>query len=566
MSYHYRAVRFLYDAAVLGVWRALREIFREFVPNRDVRSVIVQGLGIAALALALGVGLYHRVPASPPWARAKMLARGGDLVGAEEVYWQHLTKGPVTVPLLLDFLDNHSLVASPIPPGERSTFIDPMAGARSAQTVVSEAQIERLLGSKRVPAGTALLARFYRDASRSDDDDPLRREVVARADAEPPMPWANHVLAVDAARSLRLGEAAERFAREGLAFSARRDDALRALHLWLALEDWDTLTDKLAEPRWQKIADASIRHEVALRAGDWKGAAKWLFLANLDPKLGPLLLAGIAAFMWLAFVARLGKVSERRSFRVPMLAAAFVLGVLSIAPTLVLITLEDHFLHLTESGDAVRDAVYYVAGVGLREELAKLLAFAPLMLILSRHGTRLDVLACGAMVGLGFAAEENLNYIAAAGGGAAIGRFLTANFMHMAMTAICADALADFLKAPERRSLEFTMTFLTVVAMHGMYDFFIASPSVGELSFLSSAIFILLTRQFLRAIGLARGRADAGDKLVRRLVQAVLVVLGASFVYVCSEVGPGPAALLLAIGLLGDAIIIYMFVYETRTA
>lgn len=552
---------------MLGAWRVVVAIFREFVPSRELRALIVQGLAIAAVAVALGLGLYHRIPASPPWARAQMLARSGDLAGAEELYWRHLRQGPVTVPLLLAFFDNHAMLAGAAAVRAVEELRDPgaVSGPRP-RTSVGDEQIERLLGSKRLSRNTALLARFYWELGGNEGSEHLRREVTAGADAEPPLRWANHVLALEALQSGRLDDAADRFAREGLAFRGRAEDAQRALGIWVAQEDWDTVGHKLRDPRWRPFVDASVRHEYALHVGDWKGAAQWLFLANLDPRIGPLLLAGIAALMWIAFIARLGKVRDRPAFRVSMLAVSFVLGVLSIAPTLVLITLEDHFLHLAETGELVGDALYFFAGVGLREELAKLLAFAPLLLVLSRHGTRLDVLACGAMVGLGFAAEENLGYIEAAGGGAAIGRFLTANFLHMAMTAICADALADFVKAPERRSMDFTVAFLTVVAMHGAYDFFAASSSVGDLSFLSSLVFILLTRQFLGAIHHARGRADASDRLTSRLVQAVLVVSGASFVYVCSEVGPGPAALLLAVGLLGDVIIIYLFVHETRTA
>jgi RsiW-degrading membrane proteinase PrsW (M82 family) len=190
--------------------------------------------------------------------------------------------------------------------------------------------------------------------------------------------------------------------------------------------------------------------------------------------------------------------------------------------------------------------------------------FAPLLLVLRRWGSRLDVLACGAMIGLGFATEENLNYFAADAGTSAVGRFLTANFLHMSMTALCADALDHFLERPAERSMDFTVTFLTVVGLHGAYDFFAANPAVGELSFLSVMVFILLTRKFLGAVRQTRGRPDAQDRFLRRLVQAVAVVAGAGFVYACSEVGPVAAAALLAVGLLGDAIIIYVFVHETR--
>lgn len=329
-------------------------------------------------------------------------------------------------------------------------------------------------------------------------------------------------------------------------------------------ENWGAIRERLDDRRWNDAIRPHVRHQVALQDGQWLSSARWLLVDTLRPELAPLLVALVAGLMWFLFVARLGKLNERPVFRTAVLLVAFLLGVASIAPTLLLIMVEEHFLHLEETGDLVRDAIYFTAGVGLREEASKLLMFAPLLLVLRRWGSRLDVLACGAMVGLGFATEENLNYFAADAGASALGRFLTANFLHMSMTALCADALDHFLRRPAERSMDFTVTFLTVVCMHGAYDFFAANQAVGELSFLSVLVFILLTRNFLNAVRQTRGRPDANDKFLRRLVQAVAVVAGASFVYACSEVGPAAAAAVLAVGLLGDAIIIYVFVHETR--
>lgn len=545
--------------------RFLRDLVRAFVPNPDARALGLEILVVMAVSLALGMALYQRVPASPPWARAQALSERGDLAAAEEVYWAHLRKGRVTVPLLLDFLDNHAalgisrVLSDGAPPGILEAKV-------MARLVVPDERIDALLAGRRLSPRVALLGRYYWRSMRGEADDALVQEVTAAADASPPAAWANHVMALVALREDRTLEAASRFEREGLTFQARHEDLEQALRLWLAEENWEAVGQRLSDPRWSRDVDPFVRHQYALHVGAWKDAARWLLVDTLRPELAPLLLALVAALMWFLFVARLGKLRDRPLFRGGLYAAAFLLGVVSIAPTLLLITVEEHFLHLEESGDLVRDAIYFVFGVGLREELAKLLLFAPLLPILRRHGSRLDVLACGAMVGLGFAFEENLGYFAADLGTSAVGRFLTANFLHITMTALCADALDHFMRKPSERSLELSKTFLTVVAMHGAYDFFSANPAVGELSFLSVMVFILLTRQFLEAVKVARGRSEARDRFLRRLVQAIAVVAGASFVYACAEAGPAAAAAILAVGLLGDAIIIYVFVHETRNA
>lgn len=544
--------------------RTLRDLFRAFVPNRDARALTVEILGIAAVCLTLGIVLHHRVPSSPAWAAAQALARQGDLTGAEQVYWAHLQRGPVTVPLLLEFIDNHATLAVVSALSDAPSL--GQAPRAPLRRVVADARIDRLLADARVPRHVAVAGRYYWEARRGEPSEALAAQVTAAADRTPPTPWANHVLGRVAAGEERLDEAAARFEREGLHFRGRQEDLRRALQIWITRQDWDTVAAKIADRRWAPAVEPWVRHEVALHEGRWADATRWLLLELVDPEPAPLLLALVAGLMWFLFVARLGKLGERPRFRGALYALAFVLGVLSIAPTLMLVTVEEHLLHLEETGDIVKDAIYFVAGVGFREEAAKLLLFAPLLPILRRWGGKLDVLACGAMVGLGFAAEENLNYFAGDAGASAVGRFLTANFMHITMTALCADALDHFVRDPGRRSMDFSVTFLTVVALHGAYDFFSANPAVGDLSFLSVVVFVLLTRNFLAAVRQARGRSEPHDKFLRRLVQAVAVVAGASFVYACAEVGPGAAAVMIAVGLLGDAIIIYVFVHETRHA
>jgi protease PrsW len=243
--------------------------------------------------------------------------------------------------------------------------------------------------------------------------------------------------------------------------------------------------------------------------------------------------------------------------------AAFLLGVLSVVPTVCLIAVEEAQLRLVETGDAMRDILFFVFGVGLREEASKLLLFAPLLLVLRKWGDKLDVLVCGAMVGLGFAAEENLGYLAGGDLHTGLGRFLTANFMHMAMTAILAAALDDFLRDREKYAAEFSRTTVMVVAMHGAYDFLLSHEEYGG-AYFAMAVFFFLVRMFLSAVDHARRKADRGVTLTQTFVIALGVVTGTSAVYAVTAVGPIQGALVMTEGLLGVAILIYAFVRTLR--
>jgi len=292
---------------------------------------------------------------------------------------------------------------------------------------------------------------------------------------------------------------------------------------------------------------------------------RWLPYVWL-PRLGStgLAMTLVTALGWFFFCARLGKLGSRVRFRLPMYGAAFVLGVLSVVPTVLLIAVEEAKLRLVETGDPARDMLFFVFGVGLREESAKLLLFLPLLPILRRWGDKLDVLVCGALVGLGFAAEENLNYLAYDNLQVGLGRFLTANFFHMALTGTLASALDDFIADRERNAESFMRTSLFIVGLHGVYDFLLSHEEYGGTYFAMTA-FVFLTKLFLDAVDTARRRADRGITPLHAFVLAVAVVTGVSLAYATAAVGLKAAFLVMGGGLLGEAIIVYVFVRQLRT-
>src|SRR5207244_9548964 len=103
---------------------------------------------------------------------------------------------------------------------------------------------------------------------------------------------------------------------------------------------------------------------------------------------------------------------------------SFVLGILSIYPTLLAVVTEESIFKFKMVNQPLPDAIYFVFGVGLREELCKLLLFLPLLPALLKRGSRIEAMTCGALVGLGFAAEENVGYFLRYDAATAMPRFL----------------------------------------------------------------------------------------------------------------------------------------------
>ncbi len=509
----------------------------------------------AALAFAI-VALGRR--AQSPLERAALLARSGRIAAAESLYFEALRKEP-SARVALELVDQHqhAVIASRKRPQD-PTSTRSAGDYEIAEHPVDEATLDAFLES--LPADVAIVARFWNGVLHGGAPPEQREAIEEGARREPPVPWHHHVLGREARHRGDGPGAAVHFEQEGLVNAERASDIDLALELWMDLGAWDHVEERLRDPRVERAAAPATKYRLAVRRRDFRAAARWLAL-SFRPRLvaAHLAMSGVSALAWGFFCARLGKLGERPWRRLPLYVVAFVLGVASIAPTVALIAVEEATLSLVETGDAARDILFFVFGVGLREEASKLLLFVPLLYALRRFGDKLDVLVCGALVGLGFAAEENLDYLASGDLAVGLGRFLTANFLHMAMTGILASALAAFVADPEKHASDFTRATLMVVGLHGAYDFLLSHEEFGG-GYFAMGVFVLLARFFLDAVDDARRRTDRGLTILQAFVIAVSVVVAITFVYATNTVGPAQALPIMASGLLGVAVIMLVFV------
>lgn len=518
---------------------------------------------IATFVLALALITFTNRPRTEE-ERAEALVRNGEAAQAERVYARLLGERP-SVPLVISLLDAHSqaLVLEKMQALREETNAFGDMRLPAAETPMSEEELDELIAS--LPEDIMLVARFSRGLLRREIPPEVRERVIEGAALDPPKAWTNHLLGQEARRTTRYADAATFFEKEGVTFPERRSDVDAALQIWIELEAWDTLRDRLADERVAALANPHFKYRLAVYDRDWRAAARWLPEVWKPQLEGTgVVMSAVTALGWALFCARLGKLGARPRFRLPMYVASIALGMLSVVPTVLLIAIEEAKLRLVETGDPTRDLIFFVFGVGLREEASKLLLFLPLLPILRRWGDKLDVLVCGALVGLGFAAEENLNYLARENLHTGLGRFLTANFFHMAMTGTLASALDDFISDRERNAAAFTRTSLLVVGLHGIYDFLLSHPEFGG-TYLAMTAFVFLTKIFLEAVESARTRADRGISPLHTFVFAVALVTGVSLAYATLAVGPKMALTIMGGGLLGEAIIVYVFVRTLRT-
>ena len=145
-----------------------------------------------------------------------------------------------------------------------------------------------------------------------------------------------------------------------------------------------------------------------------------------------------------------------------------VLGAASTVAVLTFLTWQEAVLGFKENGEMINDCIYYVLGVGVREEALKAIFFLPLVPFLYRSRNPQLTIFAAACIGLGFAAYENLGY--SFRGFNSVGRFVTANFLHISLTGLLGFAICRFLYTPRKEWDRLLGTFVAVVLIHGVYD------------------------------------------------------------------------------------------------
>jgi RsiW-degrading membrane proteinase PrsW (M82 family) len=466
-----------------------------------------------------------------------------DLQTAEVLSWEFVQEEPEDLSRWIRFADVQGAMGS-----------DP-----DEMPVVSQASVRKLL-ARVADVRVREIASYWYEA-RSADTSPDDAMVTKLADSQPPAKFANYVLGRVATEEEDWNIGATRLEREGFAFREHDFSLRRAIAIWMDHDCWNDVRKRMADPRYDSALDARLRLEFAIHERNWPLILLWIWPSSFsrwDP--WPVALAILAAALWLLIAMRLGRVQDGVPGRSRLYAMAFLLGIVSVYPTLLTIVIEEDFLGLKELGQFVPDAIYFVFGVGLREEAWKLILFLPLLPTLLRRGSRLEVMTCGALVGLGFAAEENISYFHESGGTAAIARFLTANFFHMSLTALVALSAYDTRRG-RASSDRFNIVFPLVVLMHGAYDFFLTTDDMPLSSIFSITLLMIMSRKFLRQLLIASSKAEERGMLYL-LIASLALITGVSYVYATTLVGPWPAMRMIAIGVLGVAIVIYMFVRE----
>lgn len=387
------------------------------------------------------------------------------------------------------------------------------------------------------------------------------KRIEAAAMRVPPAPVANEFLGHLLEAEDMPMEALHAFQREA-AMPAASHARETALKLAINLEERTALREMLASPLYQRELSGWLETEAGVLLADpwmqWRGIirAQWQ-----NAELHVSLIALLAALLWYAVFVRCG---PRESWRWIRPLPALLLGVFSIWPTLLILHYQENELGLTGEGGFPHDLVFYVFGVGLREELSKLLLFALLLPRLLKKRSGAAALLSGAFVGLGFALEENTTYYQTDGFGAAAERLLTANFMHAGWTALAGHALYEMIRTRFARADYCLMTFVGVVVAHGLYDWVIMAdqslPSIGDISLISIFILAMLAHRFFDQLGALVQPSRSIVSLLSIIVLGTSLLISLSFMIEALVMGDLLAVNAVGSGALGLAPIAIFYI------
>ncbi len=332
----------------------------------------------------------------------------------------------------------------------------------------------------------------------------------------------------------------------------------RLVDAYLDLKKYAALEALAADPDYEEFITPYVLRDIALDRMDWPMLLKTHFPAmyeGTDPAM--VLLAALSGLVWAVVLIRFnGSARGVGWFVVPALA----LGALSAHATLLVVFWLEHQVGFGFGENLVQQLIYCL-GIGLREEGLKLLFFVPLIPLLARRAD-LEILTVAGLVGLGFALEENINYFEASAGLSAVARFATANFLHVALTAMCGLTLTRAFVHRGEDVQHAAVTFTLAVAVHGLYDAFLMVWVLADYSWLTYTVFVLMGYQYFGWLRHLREEWKDPFSVTAVFTYGVILVTGFSFALHAWNAGPFIAFQAVVGEVIGVAIILILFYRE----
>lgn len=372
-----------------------------------------------------------------------------------------------------------------------------------------------------------------------------------------------HIYWVDGLRQT----AAEWFEIEGNQFEEATHARKLALQTYADAGLFGKVTTLLEDARYSDVVDRSFLLDFAGKRQDWSEVFSLLLSTQFEyTEYTYVVLAVISMLIWLAFCLQAGQIKTAATLPFWLCLLAIPAGVFSTILTLFASIYQREVWGLVEQADIFGGITYYVVGVGLREELTKLLMFLPFVPILLKRGNDLETLIVGACVGLGFAAEENILYFQGGGALSAPTRFMTANFLHLALTGLAGLAFCRIFRNPKTGIVDFIAMFTAVVLLHGLYNSFQAVPGLTDLAIFTWTTFVGIGYLFFHEMRKNRLATREVFSLRATFLFGLSALVSIALMMLAAQFGFFDAVKIVVPAILQMLLIVYMFIRELSDA
>ncbi len=282
---------------------------------------------------------------------------------------------------------------------------------------------------------------------------------------------------------------AEPFFEEEIRLNGFKEGAWKQLALIYSVSGNDSALKKLIDsPESREAVPEEYRYKTYFLDGDLLSFYELRFRKmfgelNLWGILGDLLIL----FTWLFFLRWL-------SFLSPIKWKHFFLavgiGALLAMFSWLLYEFYHHVLHFWSDGEILNDFLFSFLGIGLIEELVKLIPFLILLRFTKIIKRPIDYLLIASAAGLGFAFFENLLYFSQYGLDVIHSRALTASVSHMVSSSIVAYGFVLVKFRYPKKFWLIPLFFLLAAFAHGFYDFWLLNEKVHRLTIVTLFFFL----------------------------------------------------------------------------
>jgi len=207
------------------------------------------------------------------------------------------------------------------------------------------------------------------------------------------------------------------------------------------------------------------------------------------------------------------------------------------------------------------DFFFYIFGVGIFEETAKVLPVLIAVYGWKKWNEPVDILIFAAVSALGFACLENAGYFNSYAISLIIGRTVSAVVLHVCMT--CMAVYGIFVHRHKKSAMSFLAIpfyFFLAVLAHGLYDFCASStPGIGFFSIVVLVLMMICFRNMIEnGLGLADFKANGPLtlNLTLYLIYGLLGILLMQFAILDIQYGPD-----LSISNMEHSLVSYYFLF-----